>query len=77
LIDPRSGQPAETDAVSVTVVADRVALAEIYAKTALILGVDAGYNWLSSLPEAEGLLIHSDGRLIATHGLSAYLEVIN
>ena len=77
LIDPRTGQPAETDAVSVTVVADRVALAEIYAKTALILGVDAGYQWLNSLPEAEGLLIQNNGELLATDGLSAYLEVIN
>ena len=77
LIDPRTGQPAETDAVSVTVVADRVAPAEIYAKTALILGVDAGYKWLNNLTEAEGLLIQNNGQLITTDGLSTFLEVIN
>jgi thiamine biosynthesis lipoprotein len=75
LIDPRSGQPAETDAVSVTVVAHRVALAEVYAKTALILGVEAGRNWLNKVPEAEGLLVRDDGRLITTDGLSSYFEV--
>jgi thiamine biosynthesis lipoprotein len=70
LIDPRSGQPAETDAISVTVVAHRVALAEVYAKTALILGVESGRDWLDSVPEAEGLLVRNDGKLISTDGLS-------
>jgi thiamine biosynthesis lipoprotein len=75
LIDPRSGQPAETDAVSVTVIAHRVALAEVYAKTALIMGVEAGRDWLNDLPEAEGLLIRDDGQLITTDGLFSYSEV--
>jgi thiamine biosynthesis lipoprotein len=75
LIDPRSGQPAETDAVSVTVIAHRVALAEVYAKTALILGVEAGRDWLNSIPNTEGLLIRDDGQLITTDGLSSYCEV--
>lgn len=75
LIDPRSGQPAETDAISVTVVAHRVALAEVYAKTALILGTEAGRSWLNSIPETEGLLVRDDGQLITTDGLSTYFEV--
>lgn len=74
LIDPRTGQPAETDAVSVTVVAHRVAIAEVYAKAALILGVEAGRTLLDSAPEVEGLLIRADGRLILTHGFAGYLR---
>ena len=70
LIDPRTRQPADTDAVSVTVIAQRVALAEVYAKTALILGVEAGRHWLNQVPEAEGLLVRDDGKLITTDGLS-------
>lgn len=75
LIDPRTGLPADTDAVSATVIAPRAALAEVYAKTALIQGVEAGQRWLDSIPDVEGLLIRNNGQLIATHGLSAYLEV--
>jgi thiamine biosynthesis lipoprotein len=77
LIDPRSGQPAETDVISATVIAHRVALAEVYAKTALILGAEAGRRWLDSLPETEGLLIRNDGQLVYTDGFSAYLETTN
>jgi thiamine biosynthesis lipoprotein len=77
LIDPRTGQPAETDAVSVTVIAPRVALAEVYAKAALILGAEAGRDWLNRTPEVEGLLVRNDGQLITTDGLSDYFEVIN
>jgi len=75
LIDPRTRQPAKTNAVSVTVIAQRVALAEVYAKTALILGVEAGRYWLNKVPEAEGLLVRDDGRLITTDGFSTYSEV--
>ncbi len=38
LIDPRTQQPAETDWLSVTVVADHAAKAEVYAKSLLIGG---------------------------------------
>jgi thiamine biosynthesis lipoprotein len=74
LIDPRSGQPAETDAVSVTVVAHRAALAEVYAKAALILGVEPGRAFLNDVPEVEGLFIRADGELIFTDGFTAYLR---
>lgn len=74
LIDPRTGQPAETDAVSVTVVAHRAALAEVYAKAALILGVEAGRAFLNDVPEVEGLFIQPGGELIFTDGFSAYLR---
>jgi thiamine biosynthesis lipoprotein len=77
LIDPRTGQPAETDAVSVTVIAHRVALAEVYAKAALIQGVEAGRNLLNSVPEVEGLLIRADGQLTITDGFPIYFEVTN
>ncbi|HXV97352.1 MAG TPA: FAD:protein FMN transferase, partial [Anaerolineae bacterium] len=46
LIDPRTGQPAQTDALSVSVVAERTVLAEIYAKVALILGAEQGLAYL-------------------------------
>jgi thiamine biosynthesis lipoprotein len=38
LIDPRTGQPAATDLAGVTVVAETVEMADVMAKTALILG---------------------------------------
>ena len=41
LIDPRSGEPVESDLAAVTVVSDRVVTAEVTAKTLLIAGLPA------------------------------------
>ncbi len=63
LIDPRTGAPALTDVVSVTVVAPRLPDAEIHAKTALILGEDQGAAYLSEHPQMSAVLVMEDGRL--------------
>jgi thiamine biosynthesis lipoprotein len=46
VIDPRTGVPAETDLVSVSVVAPNGLSAEASATAALILGSEAGLDWL-------------------------------
>lgn len=46
LIDPRTGRPAETDLVEVSVLAPTGADAEVLAKTALLLGREAGARFL-------------------------------
>ena len=46
LIDPRTGRPAQTDLVTVSALASSGALAEVLAKTALVLGRAAGARFL-------------------------------
>lgn len=46
LIDPRTGLPADTDLTSVSVLAPTGAEAEVLAKTALLLGREAGARFL-------------------------------
>jgi thiamine biosynthesis lipoprotein len=74
LIDPRTGQPAKTDAWSVSVVADRTVTAEIYAKVALILGAEQGLAYLQNLPGIEGLVYTADSQILYTAGLAAILD---
>lgn len=74
LINPRTGQPAITDALSVTVLAPRTVVAEVYAKTALIMGVEQGLAYLEQLPGFEGLIFTADRQIRFTSGLSALLE---
>ena len=74
LIDPRTGQPAQTDALSVSVIADRTVLAEIYAKVVLILGVEPGLKYLQMLPGVEGLIYTADSRIVYTPGLESLLD---
>ncbi|MFQ3664136.1 MAG: FAD:protein FMN transferase, partial [Chloroflexaceae bacterium] len=73
IIDPRTGMPAETDLLSVTVVAARVAEAEIAAKAVLILGSDAGLAWLRARPWLAGLLVRTDGAVLRTQTLEPFL----
>lgn len=76
LIDPRTGQPAITDALSVTVVAPRTVTAELLAKVALLLGADAGLAYLSATPGVAGLIYTSDGRVLTTPDLATYLDAV-
>ncbi|MCB0165505.1 MAG: FAD:protein FMN transferase [Anaerolineae bacterium] len=66
LIDPRTGRPAHTDALSVSVIAPRTVIAEVYAKVALILGVERGLAFLQSLPQIEGLIVAADASIHQT-----------
>ena len=73
IIDPRTGTSAETDVVSATVVAATVLEAEMAAKTVLILGSQAGLDWLDSRRAYAGLLVLEDGRVQMSNGMEAYL----
>ncbi len=74
LIDPRAGQPAHTDAISVSVIADRTVTAEIYAKVVLILGVEQGLTYLQNLPGVEGLIYTDESQILYTRGLENILD---
>jgi FAD:protein FMN transferase len=72
ILDPRSGEPAQSDLVTVTVMAGRAAQAEAWAKAALILGLHAGVAALDAEP-LGALLVHQDGTVVMTPALQAYV----
>lgn len=57
LIDPRTGRPAESDVLAVTVVAPTATAAEVAAKAALLLGAVQGLAALDAAPQLAGLLV--------------------
>jgi thiamine biosynthesis lipoprotein len=65
LIDPRTGRPAVTDLVQVTVVAGTAAAAEALAKSALIVGLHAALPVLERRAVAA-VLLTTNGACIAT-----------
>ncbi len=75
LIDPRTARPAATDLLSVSVHADRTAAADIYAKTALILGLEKGMAFLQTLPNVEGLLVTRDDQVFCTKGFIEFAKM--
>lgn len=74
IIDPRTGQPARSGVVSATVVAERVARAEVLAKAALLLGPEEGLDYLAREEGAEGVLVLEDGSLASTEGFREVLH---
>lgn len=64
IIDPRTGEPALTDLLSVTVCAQSITVAEVYAKVLLISGEQGARRLMSRRPEISCLMVRSDGSLL-------------
>jgi thiamine biosynthesis lipoprotein len=73
IIDPRSGEPAQTNVLSASVVAPTASRAEVAAKVALILGSVAGKQWIETQRDLAALLILEDGQIIRSERLHAIL----
>ena len=65
IIDPRSGRPATSDVLAVTVIHPHAPTAEAYCKAVLLRGSDEGLNWLNQQWQAAALVFRRDGAAIA------------
>ena len=74
LIDPRTGEPAETDWLSVTVVAPHADMAEVFAKALLIAGPQEAESLAHNAPEISYLAVDREGKI---WGSLESLELIN
>jgi len=77
IIDPRSGEPAQTEWLSVTVVAPRADLAETYAKALLIGGQPMARRLLVQRPQIAVISITPDGQVLASDKCKEYLDGSN
>lgn len=75
LIDPRTGQPSESDLITATVMAPTTVEAEVYAKAVFLLGAEAGLQFVEEQRAVAALLIKRDGQLIASSQLENDLDV--
>jgi thiamine biosynthesis lipoprotein len=73
LIDPRTGLPAQTDALSVTVIAPTTFEAEIAAKVIAISGSEQGLAWLEGQPGYAAVIVREDGRAVYSTQTENYL----
>ena len=72
IFDPRTGYPARL-CQSVTVAATSAALADALSTAVFVLGPEAGLALLQQFPQAEALIVATDGTAQATPGLEARL----
>jgi thiamine biosynthesis lipoprotein len=73
IVDPRTGRPAVTDLLAVTVVAPRLTWADCWATAAFAMGARQGLTWLETLPDVEALLITAGDEVRCTRGLASRL----
>jgi thiamine biosynthesis lipoprotein len=66
LIDPRTRRPVDNGIVSVSVLASTATEADVFAKTALLLGLDEGTRFLNR-QGSHGLFVTTDGACAVTH----------
>jgi thiamine biosynthesis lipoprotein len=71
IIDSRTGKPADTDLLSVSVLAPDVLTAEQDALVAMVLGLREGLPFLEGRPGVEGVLVCADGRVAFTSGVES------
>lgn len=72
IIDPRTGQPAQTDLIAATVIAPSATQAEMAAKTALILGSQRGLEWIEARPEFSAFLVLESGEILFNKKMEKY-----
>ncbi len=66
LIDPRRGEPALTDWLSVTALAPHAAVAEVYAKVLLIAGSHDAVRMAAKRPDVTYIAVDENGKLWGT-----------
>jgi thiamine biosynthesis lipoprotein len=73
LIDPQTGQPAQTDVLSATVIAPTAYEAEIAAKVIALSGSEHGLAWLEEQPHYAAVIVREDGRAVYSAQMNHYL----
>ena len=76
-IDPKTGYPVQHSLLSVSVVADNTALADAYATSFMVMGLEKSRQFLKNHPELDTFFIYADEegnyRTFATDGFKKYV----
>jgi len=72
IIDPRSGQPAQTDIIAATIIAPNAMQAEMAAKAALILGSENGMKWIEDQQLFSAMLVLETGECLYSNHMEHF-----
>lgn len=75
LIDPRRGEPAETDWLSVAVIAPHATIAEVFAKSFLIAGSHGAMEIAGQRDDIAFIAVDNEGRLWGSSNAKEFLDV--
>ena len=70
ILDPKTGKPAQSDLLSVTIITDNGTMADAYSTALYVMGESGAVSyWDANRAEFDMVLITADGRLLYTPGL--------
>jgi thiamine biosynthesis lipoprotein len=72
IINPKTGQPAETNVMTATIIAPTVMEAEAAAKAVVILGGEEGLQWIESDPALAGIIVLENGHTFYSQRIPEY-----
>lgn len=75
LIDARTGYPAKSGLISVTVVAERATDADAWATAVFVLGRDAGIELIRRIGSAEAVLVAENGSVYISRSLRSRARI--
>ncbi len=73
LIDPRTGEPAKTEWLSVTVIGPDIIAADVYAKAILIGGQQFATKLIQAKPEINFIAVDQQGSLVGSPNFKEFI----
>lgn len=74
IVDPRTDNSTDTDAVIATVVTRLGLTADVLAKTVVILGSKYGLEFLKKYPKTSGVVVTKQNKILMTEDLKPYVS---
>jgi thiamine biosynthesis lipoprotein len=69
ILDPRTGYPAESGLISVSVVTEKSLVADVLSTVVFIAGLEKGLECLRNFPQTEAILVDTELQIHVTQGL--------
>lgn len=69
ILNPITGYPAESELISVSIVAGKSLAADALSTIVFVAGMEKGLKFLKNFPQTEAILVDSDLRVYVTQGL--------
>ena len=69
IIDPRTGEPAETDLVSASVICDSALEADALATALIVMGLGRARKFIEQIPACEAVFVAADGSVVTTSNI--------
>jgi thiamine biosynthesis lipoprotein len=74
ILDPRTGYPAASGLISVSIVSGDAILADVLSTAILIAGLERGLDILTEFPDTEAVLVNQDLDVFVTNGLINFIQ---